>query len=185
MPSLATLNDVRALVEAAIDIADVDLQAIIDREEAEMVAKFGAHGDGTTAVTEVVPRVNGMAFLSRPAVSVTSVAEAAYPGGTATTLAASAYYAWVAEGRIQFYPGGVLLTANDDRTTLTVIYVPKDDRPRRRAILIELVRLAVERRAERSRTAKAGASEVLLSQTFVDFERERARLYRRLAPVGF
>jgi hypothetical protein len=130
--SLATLAQVRALVEEAIPVDDTDLQSIIDREEAEMVARLGAHGDGSASVTETVARVNGMAFLSRAPLSITSITEAAYPGGTATTLAASAYYAWLPEARIQFYPGGTLLTPADDRTVVTVVYVPKDDREKRR-----------------------------------------------------
>jgi hypothetical protein len=183
--SLATLAQVRALVEEAIPVDDTDLQSIIDREEAEMVARLGAHGDGSASVTETVARVNGMAFLSRAPLSITSITEAAYPGGTATTLAASAYYAWLPEARIQFYPGGTLLTPADDRTVVTVVYVPKDDREKRRAVLIELVRVVVTRRTEKSRVANAAQSGVSLSQTFIDFEKERARLYRRLAPVGF
>jgi hypothetical protein len=151
-----------------------------------MVAKFGAHGDGTTSLTETVPRMNGYAYLSRAPLSITSVAEAAYPGATATTLPTTSYYSWLAEGRIQLYPGGTLLTPADDRTVVTVVYVPKDDRDKRRALLIELVRLAVTRRTETSRTAEAeGGGRTRLTQAFPDWERERARLYRRLAPVGF
>lgn len=126
-------------------LSEAALQAIIDDEEAEMIRLHGAHGDGVTSVTEIARREGGSVFLRRSAVSVTSITQAEYPGGTATTLAATDRYTWLREGRIELYPASTpYASAYDAGKLITVIYVPVDDRALRRRVLLELVRIATE-----------------------------------------
>lgn len=122
------------------------LQAIIDDEEAIMIARYGGHGDGTTSVTEVGRREGGNVFLRRTPLSITSVTQADYPGGTGSALATTERYSWLnGEARIELYPASTPYAAQYDAGKLiTVIYVPADDRAKRRSILLELVRIATE-----------------------------------------
>jgi hypothetical protein len=124
----------------------VTLQAIIDDEEAIMVQRYGAHGDGTSSVTEIARREGGSVFLRRVPVSITSVTQAEYPGGTASTIATTERYSWLnGEARIELYPASTPYAAQyDEGKLITVIYVPVDDRAKRRSVLLELVRIATE-----------------------------------------
>jgi hypothetical protein len=75
--SLVTVAALRLKVKTGL--SDANLQTIIDNEEAALVAKFGAHGDGVTPVTELAQRVGPSVYLGRRAVSVTTVTVATYP----------------------------------------------------------------------------------------------------------
>lgn len=127
-------------------LSEAALQAIIDDEEAIMIARYGVHGDGTTSVTEVGRREGGSVFLRRTPLSITSVTQAEYPGGTATALATTERYTWLnGEARIELYPASTPYAAQYDAGKLiTVVYVPADDRAKRRSVLLELVRIATE-----------------------------------------
>lgn len=149
---LLTLAELRAVVES--DRTDAELTALIAREEAMLVRKLGAHGDGVTAVTEVLEGHGGDLFLPRSVVSVTSVNGAT--GG---------YTALPRQGRIYGTWYGLV----------TVVYVPADDRDERRAALIDLVRLAVSRTAMK---AESVAGEY--SYQAPDWQAARAEIYRRL-----
>lgn len=128
-----------------LDLSDADLQSVIDDEEAQMIAKHGPHGDGVISVSEVARREGGSIFLRRAAVSVTSVTQAEYPGGTGTALAATDYYTWLTEGRIELYPASTPYAAQyDSGKQLTVVYVPVNDLALRRSVLLELVTIATE-----------------------------------------
>lgn len=151
--ALLSVGDARALI--ATSLSDADLGAVIDREEARMVARLGAHGDGATTSVALVSAVAGWIFLPRPAASVTSV-----DGAT------SGHTVYSRQGRI--YRAG----AEGD---VTVIYVPADDRDARRQALIDLVRLSLQRTAMR---AESVAGEY--SYQAPDWEAERAAIYRRL-----
>lgn len=127
-------------------LTEAVLQAIIDDEEAIMIARYGAHGDGTTSVTEVGRREGGSVFLRRTPLSITSVTQSDYPGGTGSAIVTTDRYSWLnGEARIELYPSSTpYASAYDAGKLVTVIYVPADDRAKRRAILLELVRIATE-----------------------------------------
>lgn len=169
---LVTVADVRRKVQTGLD--DSDLSDIITDEENEVVRRFGATGDGVTAVTAVYDGRDAMnLFLNRPAVSVSSITVADRGGGTASTVATTAYQVWGNEGRIEHLGGGW------GSGIVTVAYVPVDDRARRRAVIVELVRLAIEQTAMRSESVGGE-----YSYQAPDWEAQRAALYRRLGYMG-
>jgi hypothetical protein len=182
MPPLITAAQAQARgVGLALDTTT--LQAIIDDEEATMIARYGAHGDGTTSVTEIARREGGSVFLRRAAVSVTSVTQAEYPGGTGTALATTDRYTWLAEGRIELYPASTPFAAQYDTGKLvTVIYVPVDDRAKRRSVLLELVRIATEQPVASGgeKTSGLGFSGEDGSSSGIDLDIARVRAYRKL-----
>lgn len=156
--SLITASEARPHVPCAL--TDAELQGVIDDLEAELIAKLGAHGDGATAATAIISGSGGDLFLPRPAASVTSI------DGTAWAALGSGFTLLASEGRI---------TGARWAGAVTVVYVPADDRPRRRRALINLLRLEVNRTAMR---AESVAGEY--SATAPDWEEERASVYRRL-----
>jgi hypothetical protein len=166
--SLLSLTECRATVNTGV--SDTNLQAIIDREEADLVDRLGDAGDGTTARTETVAIASGSSnvYLSRRIASVTSVEEAA-PGGSYSTVAATAYEVWSAQGIVERVNG-----AWAGRVRVT--YVPTDERPRWKRALIELVRIALERTAMQEESVAKEFSYVAPP----DWEAARSNIYRTL-----
>lgn len=170
MTTLLTIERLRALVRTAV--SDVDLQEIIDREDAELVRRYGAHY--VDAVTPVVEEVTGNTrniYVSRGVLSVVSIAESQALGYTPQTLASTQYHVRAAQGRITRLPEGRAWLG-----AITVTYVPVDDRPLREQVLIDLVRLTLERQAPQ---AESVAGEY--SYTASDWESQRRALYKKLA----
>jgi hypothetical protein len=167
--TLLTIERLRALVRTSL--SDVDLQEIIDREDAELVRRYGAHY--VDAVTPVIEEVIGNTrniFVQRRVLSVVSVTEAQSLGYAAVTLASTHYHLRGDQGRITRLPDGRAWLG-----TITVTYVPADDRPLREQVLIDLVRLTLERTAMQSESV-AGE----YSYTAPDWEKQRRALYRKL-----
>jgi hypothetical protein len=167
--SLLTVDQALALIATEVTLPDV--QAVINREEAELVARYGAHYvDGATTITET-PRGGGCnLYLKRRIGSVSSISEAASLDTTPTALASTAYYVWAGQGRITRLPEG---TAWGRR--VSVVYVPADDRELRRQVLLELVRLALEQTAM-AKESVGGA----YSYEAPEWESARRKLYKRL-----
>ncbi len=162
--SLVSLTDVRALITTALD--DTQLQAVIDREETELIARLGPHGE--TGLTLTLRNPLGLVlFLPRQLASITSVSEQAYPGATGAVLANTDY--WY-DGAILNRVGALWPTGG----VLTITGIPAD-LARRKNVLIELVRLALEQTAMQSESI---ANEY--SYQAPEWERLRADLYRRL-----
>lgn len=137
MTSLVSTSDVNAL-GAGGGLGDTDLQSIIDREEAEMVRRFGAH---TGSRAETVHGGTGSIYLKRAISSITSISEYLYLGDPAPlTLVATDYYVWSDEGRIQRLYGGYAPFRWGPMVIVT--YTPVDQSDLRKQVLIELVRLA-------------------------------------------
>jgi hypothetical protein len=135
--SLLTIAQAQAL-GAGIGLSDADLQVVIDREEAELVRRFGANYVALTPVSETVHGEGKSIYLKRQIGSVSSIVEYIYLGDTApATLVAADYYAWLDEGRIE------RIDARWGRVVV-VSYIPVDDSELRRMVLIELVRIATE-----------------------------------------
>jgi hypothetical protein len=166
--SLLTVDELRAQVQTGVN--DVELQTIIDREEAEIVARYGAHADGSSAIVETCDGGACSVYLKRRVLSVTSITEAQSLGGAATTLTSTQYYAYPGQGRVTRLSEGTRWGRS-----VVVTYVPADDRPLRTQVLIELVRQALEQTAM---AAESVAGEY--SFTAPDWEKQRRRLMKRL-----
>ncbi len=172
MPSLVSLADVRAL-SADGGLSDSDLQAVIDREEAELVRRFGAHAG---PLAETVRGGGCSLYLARAIDSVTSITEALYLGDPAPqTVSATDYYVWGSEGRIARLAGAGVIRWGP---VATVTYTPVDQTDLRKQVLIELVRLATAQDVGGTvsglgyRVTGAGSTDA--------WERARSREYARL-----
>jgi hypothetical protein len=133
--SLVSPAQVRALINTSL--SDENLQAVIDRVEAQIIEKIGEHQvDGYT--TQIVKTIRGEGsnlFLPTEIYSVVSIVEDdvlldsddydVWPGGVIERLSAGAYWG--------------------DRCVVT--YKPADDRLKRAQVIIDLVRLTIERTA--------------------------------------
>jgi hypothetical protein len=163
--SLVTVAEVRAMVTTGI--LDTPLQAIIDREEAIMVQRCGAHyADTSTRITETVRGGYPLLHVAQKITSVYRVTE----DGTVLSQTDEDFRVWELEGMLERLPAGSVWGS-----VVAVIYVPYNDNERRKAVLIELVRLALDRMAMQSENV-AGE----YSFTAPDWEYERARLFRQL-----
>jgi len=167
--SLLAVDELRAQVKTDLD--DTQLQAVIDREEVEVIRRYGAHYvDSATAITEVCDGGGCSVWLKRRISSVSSITEAQSLGGTQTTLTSTQYYAVVGQGRI------IRLTEGTSwGRYVSVSYVPADDSALRKQVLIELVRQALEQTTMKSENV-AGE----YSYQAPDWEQQRRALYRRL-----
>jgi hypothetical protein len=91
-------------------------------------------------------------------------------GGSATTLTVTQYHVKTDQGRLIRLPEGTYWGC-----AIAVTYVPADDRPLREQVLIDLVRLTLERTAMQGESV-AGE----YSYTAADWEAQRRTLYRKL-----
>lgn len=167
--SLLSLLECRPLIETTL--SDAELQLVIDRVETEITAVVGVPGDGVTTLTEALSGYARNLFLKRPIASITSVTEyATLDASTGETLTnGTHFYAWPDEARLERINGSW-------RARATVIYVPQDDRLKRKQAIIDLVRLWIDRTAFK---AEGVAGE--LSYTAPEnWELEKRRIIRRL-----
>lgn len=168
--SLLSVDELRDLV--ASDLADDQLQTLIDREESALTARYGPPGDGVSTVAQTLRAYGGALFLPRAALSVSTITEATTLGGTPATLSATDYAVDVDAGSITRLPEGRAWGR-----VVAVTYVPVDDRALRTQVLIELCRLALSQTALKSESV---AGEYSLSAPD-DWEHQRAQIARRLA----
>jgi len=153
------------------------LQDVIDTEEALLIQQAGPHGDGDLTVTEVVARQGKNVYPSRPFLSIEAVSTAAYPGGTLTELDSADYYAWTGPGYVELYPGGLRYDGCGE--TVTIEYVPIDDRALRKEVLLGLVRLTIaETQIPAQRVSGMGFS--IEGGASIDWGAARRALYRKL-----
>lgn len=170
--TLLTPVEVAAIVPTSLD-ASV-LQGVIDREESEMIRRFGAHADGVTEVSETMELSGADVFTSRPIASLSSIAVVAYIGASPSTLAASQYYLVPPLNQIRIVP---FLT----QSFVTITYVPRDDRTLRAHVLLDLVRLALEQfSAAGGEVSGFGFSVKASSASAADRAAQREYLYSRL-----
>jgi len=163
MTSLVSPADVRVLVKTSL--TDANLQTIIDRVEPEITTRIGAPQDdpGTVQVTKTLEGEGTLLFTPTEITSVISVVE------DDVTLAATDYRIW---------PGGQLERLPVDTVwgdRCVVIYCPADNRSLRKQVIIELVRLDLERTAMRHESI---GGEYAFDAP--DWEAERRRLFKRL-----
>lgn len=173
--SVTSVDDVRALV--ATGLSDANLQALIDRIEADITDAIGApYVDASTPITETHSGHRGKnLYLKRKIGSVSSITEYA----TLDDLTGSAltehvdFRVWSGEGRVERIGGGWNAVA-------TVSYVPVDDRSKWKAAVIDAVRLVIARMPMASESV-AGE----LSYTAPHWEAEKRNIMRRLMLAAF
>jgi hypothetical protein len=132
--SKPTLAQVRGQFET--DLADSDLQTVIDAEDHEVVSRYGPHA------SEVDELEGGHThlFLSRRVATVTSIVETV--GDTDTALAADDYEIRHDGWALERLNTGTNQRERWGRVNL-VTYVPKSD-PRRVQVVIDLVKLTLQ-----------------------------------------
>ena len=136
--SLVSPADVKALINTSI--SDTDLQTVIDRVEAQINARIGAPQTDAYA-TEVVKTLRGegeFIFMPTEIYSVSSIVE------DANTLTNDQYQTWA---------GGVIERLPEEShwgDRVVVTYKPTDDRLMRAQVIIDLVRIVIERTAMKS-----------------------------------
>lgn len=133
MTRLVSASDVKALVNTAL--SDANLEAVIDRIEAQITAKIGAPQTDAFATSLTVTRQGGghSLFLPTEIYSVTSITEDDY------VLDSDQYQTW-GGGVVERLPSG---GSWGDRCV--VVYKPVDDRPVRKEVIIDLVRIVIQR----------------------------------------
>src|SRR5574341_499429 len=163
MASITSVEDVRRLVKSAAAMVAEDVQALIETEELEIVRRFGAHYSTAVGfkVTEVKEGHTLNIFLHRRFTSIISIKE-----DDSTALDSSSYRAFGNQALIERLPAGRLWG-----NIVEVEYVPEDDTAARRAVTVELVRIAIERTAMKSESV---AGEYSFTAPDWDVERMRA-----------
>lgn len=167
MPLLTTA-DIRPHVETALD--DTALQRIVDRIDADVVARVGPHAG---PLTEVVAGRTQSIYVRRPIASVTTVREGNVIDAGATTLTVDTHYRlWAAEGRLERLPAGAGFGQ-----LVEVVYTPVDDTEQRKRVLLELVRLDL---AQSGRLREAVGRDY--DYAALDYGGHREALLRELYP---
>lgn len=170
--SLATLENVRAIIQTGL--TDEELQAVIDRVEAEISEEIGdPYTDELTAISETVEGKSKNIYLKRPVLSVSSITE--YSGLSDTTGSAltenEQFYVWPGEGRIERIGSDILWGR-----MVEVDYVPQDQNKKRVKAIIDLVRIDLARSALSQESI--GGEYSFTSPA--NWEKERRMIMRRL-----
>lgn len=164
MTSLVSPANVKALINTSL--ADATLQDVIDRIEAQITERIGApQADGYTV--EIVKTLRGEGsylFLPTEIYAVVSIVE------DAATLSSDQYETW-AGGVIERLPDG---SHWGDRCVVT--YRPADDRLKRKQVIIDLVRLVIERTAMKQESVAGEYSYTAPDNWEVEFRKAMKRL---------
>ena len=162
--SLVTPTDVKALINTSL--SDANLQTVIDRVEAQITARIGAPQTDAFA-TEVVKTMRGEGeylFMPTEIYSVSSIVE------DTSTLTSDQYQTWA---------GGVIERLPDDShwgDRVVVTYKPTDDRLVRAQVIIDLVRLVIERTAMKSESIAGEYSYTAPDNWDAEFRKAMKRL---------
>ena len=134
--SLATVAYVKIFVRTTL--SDSDLQAVIDVIEGRLDELVGAAQDGSVELTEVVEGGMHNVFTKRKIDSVTSIAET----DDAVAVDSTGYRVWEAQGRIERLPSDAVWSG-----PVTIVYAPVNQNNLRKDVIVDLVRLRLERTA--------------------------------------
>ena len=162
--SLVTPTDVKALINTSL--SDANLQTVIDRVEAQITARIGAPQTDAYA-TEVVKTMRGEGeylFMPTEIYSVSSIVE------DTSTLTSDQYQTWA---------GGVIERLPDDShwgDRVVVTYKPTDDRLVRAQVIIDLVRIVIERTAMKSESIAGEYSYTAPDNWDAEFRKAMKRL---------
>ncbi|RPJ38663.1 MAG: hypothetical protein EHM35_04015 [Planctomycetaceae bacterium] len=163
MPSLVSPADAKALISTSL--SDANLQLVIDRVEAQIIEKIGApQVDGmTTTLAKTMRGEGSYLFMPTEIHEIVSIVE------DMVTLDADQYQIW-AGGVIERLPSG----SWGDRIVVT--YKPVDDRLKRKQVIIDLVRLVLERTALRQESVGGEYSYTAPSDWDAEFRKAMKRL---------
>ena len=162
--SLVTPADVKALINTSM--SDANLQDVIDRVEAQITARIGAPQTDAYA-TEVVKTMRGEGeylFMPTEIYSVSSIVE------DTSTLTSDQYQTWA---------GGVIERLPEDShwgDRVVVTYKPTDDRLVRAQVIIDLVRIVIERTAMKSESIAGEYSYTAPDNWDAEFRKAMKRL---------
>jgi len=168
--TLLTVDQFREHFET--DLSDEALQRILDADEAEIVARCGAHA----SASEMLPGGGEWLVLARTPASITSVTEVV--GDTTTVLASNDYRVWP-HGQLERLSSGTN-GASYWGDVVTVVYVPEDRNAQRTGVLIKLATLSARFTGLKQESVGGGD----YASTALDYTLERERLLRSLAPKG-
>lgn len=163
------------------DIADAELQVILDQCNEDILNQWGAHADSGSPLTVLVVGGAGAIFLDRPISVITSVTETVQgtggTGETTTVLAADDYRNW--------FNGRALTRLNNGTNPrafwgdrVSVLYVPRDDNNQRQEVILKVAILDLQ---------YTGVKQERIgdySATYYDHQRERQELINSLRPKG-
>lgn len=138
MTTLVNPADVKAIINTSM--SDENLQIVIDRVESQVDARIGAPqtNEYATTITKTMRGEGFYLFTPTEIFSVVSIVE------DGNALASDQYQTW-GGGVIERLPGESYW---GDRCVVT--YKPTDDRLKRAQVIIDLVRLVIERTAMKS-----------------------------------
>lgn len=164
--SLVTPTDVKALINTSM--SDPNLQTVIDRVEAQITARIGAPQTDAYA-TEIVKTMRGdtdglYLFMPTEIYSVVSIVE------DTNTLTSDQYQTWA---------GGVIERLPEDShwgDRVVVTYKPTDDRLVRAQVIIDLVRIVIERTAMKSESIAGEYSYTAPDNWDAEFRKAMKRL---------
>lgn len=165
MTSLVSPADVKALINTAL--SDIDLQTVIDRVEAQVTQRIGAPWTDNVTPAQIVKTYRGEGpylFTPTEIYSVVSIVE------DSTTLTVDDFRVW-AGGVIERLP---TCSGWGDRCVLT--YQPIDDRKARAQVIIDLVRLVIERTAMKSESIAGEYSYTAPDNWDAEFRKAMKRL---------
>jgi len=166
MANLVSAATAKVLVKSGL--SDAEMDAVITRIEAMITDRIGAHqeADLSVSLTETLRGYGAFLFTKRPIYSVTSITEGS------TSLDPDYYRVWGGSGEIERLPEG-----SEWGTVCEVTYKPMDQRSERTAVIIDLVRLHIERTAM---AAESVAGEYAYTAP-TDWDAEMLKCLRRLS----
>lgn len=173
MSTLLNISEVKDLIRT--DFSDGAINALIDREEGEIVRRFGPNTGSITDIFDGVISEN--IWVDRRIDSVTSVEESTDNFVTIDLLTSTEFRVFTDEGRIQRLSSGFKVKFEPD---VRVIYTPVDDQEERKAVLIELVRVGLERQVMIRESVGQGD----YAYEAPNWEDVRRQLYTRLRPFA-
>ena len=153
------------------DLPSNALDRFLNDAEAEIIARFGPHGDSENPITEDCEGGEEFIFLSRPYDALTSVTER--ESEEDTVLSSDDYRAYYGNRALKRQSSGTnsrILWAEEVR----VVY-RADDTDRRKRVQMDLVKLAIQYSGLKSQNSGN------YSETQVDYEAEKNKILNRLA----
>lgn len=165
MTSLVSPSDVRALVNTGL--TNENLQTVINRVEAQVTQKIGSPQTDAmaTTVTKTMRGEGEFLFMPTEIYAVVSITE------DGNALTSDQYQTW-AGGVIERLPSD---SHWGDRNV--VVYKPADDRLVRAQVIIDLVRLVLERTAMKSESIAGEYSFTAPDNWDDEFRKAMRRLY--------
>ena len=169
---LVTADEIHAHVET--DRTPEAIALLVADAEAAIIASYGPHPPEPIVLERLGPDGAATLYLGRPAASVSAVSEYEGDALVATELEPDDYRLRYGGRAVQRLGSGAHPRAGwAARVVLT--YLPVDDTPRRKRVVIDLVRLALRYDAAKAQSA-GDRSETALD----DYTRERENLISEL-----